>query len=183
MKEYIFRKEQKTNWNEQLSTLNNSLQAILDNAKGDFVVKIEDYKESSPKALRGYFRLIGVIKNYVNSVNNENWTKDEMSDHFKLLAGYSFKFDMMPMWKMQYKNHNSNLHSNGGLYYFDNGANLVYLGERFVKKPKSLKRKHGCTYEEMSKLIETLIDFGSDIPDCILTTTEDMEFKKYYGVK
>lgn len=161
MKQYIFHKNQKRNWDEQLETINNSLKAILDDPKSDFVVKIENYKESSPKALRGYFRLIGIIKNYLNSVNNENWTDKEISDNFKEQVGHVIRVDSIRFGKFKD-------------VLVDKGGKL---------KPKSIARNSGCTYEEMNRLIEKVLQFGSDIPGCELTTPEKMEFIKYYRVK
>lgn len=165
MKQYIFHKNQKRNWNEQLEAVNNSLKAILDDAKSDFIVKIEDYKESSPKALRAYWRLVGLITDHINSANPDyKWSKEEISDIFKEEVGHVVRKDMSNLWSV------------------DKRCTLWHVN-RHIIKPKSIARNSGCTYEEMSRLIEKLLQFGSEIPNCVLTPEEDMEFKKYYGVK
>ena len=161
MKHYIFQKSNKSNWDTQLETINNFLKAIIDDSKSDFVVKVEDYKENSPKALRGYWRLIGVITKYINSNSDYKWKPEEISNNFKEQIGHTVRIDSIRFGK------NKDV-------IIDSGSKI---------KPKSIARNSGCTYEEMSRLIEKLLQFGSDIPDCILTTAEDMQFKKYYGVK
>lgn len=161
MKEFIFRKENKHNWEGQRQAIGVALKVAIDTAKSDFVVRVEDYKENSPKALRGYWRLIGVITNYINSTSPDyKWKPEEISNNFKEQIGHTVRIDSIRFGK------NKDV-------IIDSGSKI---------KPKSIARNSGCTYEEMSRLIEKLLQFGSGIPDCALTSVEDAEFKKYYGV-
>lgn len=163
MKQFIFRKENKLNWEGQRQAIGVALKVAIDTAKGDFVVNVDDYKESSPKALRGYWRLIGLITDYINSSSSSDykWKPEEISDNFKEQVGHTRLTNTIRFGK--------------------NKDVIIDLGGKV--KPKSIAKNSGCTYEEISRLIEKLLQFGSEIPDCILTTAEDMEFKKYYGVK
>lgn len=165
MKEYTFRYDNKSNWEGQRQAIGTALKAIFTSAKGDFVVKIENFKESSPKALRAYWRLIGVITDYINSTSPDyKWSKEEISDVFKEEVGHVVKKDMNIIWSVDKKC-------------------TLWHGSRYIKTPKSIARNSGCTYEEMDRLIEKLLQFGSGIPGCELTTPEKAEFIKYYGVK
>lgn len=158
--EFIFRKENKHNWEGQRQAIGVALKVAIDNAKSDFVVRVEYYKESSPKALRGYWRLVGLITDYINSSSDYKWKPEEISDNFKEQVGHTRLTNTIRFGK--------------------NKDVIIDLGGKI--KPKSIAKNSGCTYEEISRLIEKLLQFGSDIPDCVLTTTEDAEFKKYYGV-
>lgn len=57
----------------------------------DFQVIIEPYQEErSPKALRGYWRLIGIVTDWMNDKGN-HFVKEEVSDYFKIQAGHKRK--------------------------------------------------------------------------------------------
>ncbi len=160
MQQFIFNyKDKEKNWyNQKVALL-----MTIDNATSDFVVKIEDFKDSTPKALRAYWRLIGIVTDYINSTSPDyKWSKEEISDNFKEQVGHAIRVPQI---------------------IFGDSTDDITIRNGDKTKPKSISRKSGCTYEEMNRLIEKVLQFGSDIPDCVLTPAEDMEFKKYYGVK
>lgn len=180
---FLFERRNKGRWDGQRLAISTALKDYMDNVEDDFVVKFEPHKSTTPKALRAYWRLVGIIADYINKDSDYQWSKEEISDNFKEQVGHTISVDLMPLWKLKYKN--IKLSPQTSRYYatLDSLGYIVELGERMVKKPKSIARNSGCTYAEMNKLIEKLLQFGAEIPDCVLTPAEEAEFKKYYGIE
>ena len=155
----------------------------------DFELVIrEPEPERSPKALRGYWRLIGVITKYLNKTNLESWDDEDISNQFKENIGFTYRVDKMTLWKQNYKDKLDNGYTIEGAYddYWLSNLDLDYslhLGSRFFVKNRSLKKNKGCTLEDMEKLIGEVLRFGAGIPDCELKNEEQRNFEKYYGIK
>ena len=115
------------------------------------VVIREPQPERSPKALNGYWRLIGVITNHINQQNQQNWDVEDVSDTFKRNIGFTRK------------------------------VYIKELGGECEIKTRSLARNQGCTIDDMNKLIGEILAFGAEIPDCVLSSEEERQFNKYYG--
>lgn len=112
-----------------------------------FEIVIRDPKEErSPRALKGYWRLIGIITDWMRDEGN-NFVKDEVSDYFKMQVGHKKK-----------------------------------IGDKYVAK--SIANNAGCSWIEMRVLLEYILRFGAEnkIIGCELTSDEERQFKKYYGV-
>ena len=82
---FIFTRESKDNvW----GSLKIAMKVWFDN-KGKFEVVIRDYKkERGEKALKAYWVLISIVRGFMNKKCGNNFTKEEISDYFKMQAGH-----------------------------------------------------------------------------------------------
>jgi len=165
----------------------------------DFEIVIrEPEAERSPKALRGYWRLIGVITKHLNKTNLENWEGEDVSDMFKENIGFTYKIDKMPLWSRRFRDELNNGYeiffwADDGCYSLEKKSeedvipfssnDRVSLGFRYKVKTRSLKKNKGCTLKDMEKLIGEVLRFGAGISDCELKNEEQRNFEKYYGIK
>lgn len=86
-REFIFEKPNKHNWNCIKESVLNALTNYAFNSNQDFVVHIDKYSPTrSGKQLRSYWRLINVVKKYMNDQGN-SFSDEEVSSYFKDVAG------------------------------------------------------------------------------------------------
>lgn len=86
---YIFTQKNRNNWQSIITTLNHKLHnEWMKQFKDDFQVEIKKVdKKRSGKQLRAYWRLIRVVKNFMNEQGNL-FSDEEVSDWFKLRADH-----------------------------------------------------------------------------------------------
>lgn len=126
---------------ELRTTFKDWLLKLYDTKPVDFKVTIDKVRGSE---LRAYWVLIGVVTSWMNEQGN-HFTKEEVSDWFKLRAGHS-----------------------KGMYE-----------ERISR---SIAVKSDCTWQDMKKLIDYIIQFGAEnqIRGCELKKRDEEELEKLY---
>lgn len=83
---FIFTRENKNNtW----KAFKHALKPAWDNNPKGFEVVIRKIKkERGEKALKAYWHLIGIVRNFMNKDCGNSFTKEEISDYFKMQAGH-----------------------------------------------------------------------------------------------
>lgn len=160
-KTFTFINKYKNDWRRWWTDFSDERNKWVDSKK-DFQITIEPYKKlRGEKALRGYWVLIGVVQKYMNEDCGNNWTKDEISDYFKLRAKHSKRINNVQVEK------------------------IADVNTFYEHIPRSIANNSGCTYEEMKGLIDYILRFGAEnnIVGCELKSSDWQEFELYYGVK
>src|SRR5210317_531058 len=130
-KTFVFINKYKKDWKNWWSDFSHLRNTWVDSKK-DFQITIEPYKKlRGEQALKGYWVLIGIVQKYINDDCGNNYTKEEISDYFKLRAGHQKRINSVQL----------NAVKVGGNYSL-----YEYL-------PRSIANNSGCTYEDMKKLI------------------------------
>lgn len=90
---FIFTQANKSNWHKLRDSFNTLLNEIvrnstLDNCKHDFEIEVRRIaKKRSGQQLRAFWRLVKVIKDYMNSQGNR-FTDKEVASWIKISAGH-----------------------------------------------------------------------------------------------
>ncbi len=123
----------------------------------DFKVEIKPHSERSLNALGAYWMLIGAVVKW----DKENgFSGDVWSEWFKRDVGLIEKIDMLPMWMKKPR---------------DKNGNILLGDERYIEKTRSLANFGDITKNEMSNLIETVLNFGAvnAVPNCFISSPLD----------
>ncbi len=159
----------------------------------EFQVEIKPYSKRSQNALNAYWMLIDRVVEW-DSENN-GYPKDVWDEWFKTEANLMMSFDLMPIWKLKFKEQLSEpgvvikeieaadsctLIREDGEEGFHDVIND--LGSRHEVKTRSISNKGDVTKAEMKRLLLTVIKFGAenDVPDCFVTNKELDKLLKFY---
>ena len=107
--------------------------------------------------------LIDVVNVWMVDQGN-HFTSEELSDYFKIQSGHRTEIN--------------NVNIMGSVKVREGEEHTTYI-------PKSIARNSGCTYDEITHLINYILQFGfdNDIVGCEIKPYEWQEFKRYYGVE
>lgn len=190
---YIFKRDNKHNWKKVAVECYGFIQKCLAGSQ-EFQVEIKPYSKRSQNALAAYFVLIDKVVAWHPSycekhggipINKEGWRY-----WFEIEAGLIEEVDLMPIWKMKYRNAFNQKHevvNNNGCWslYFAESKSGLTLGERYIQKTRSLSNKGDITKIEMERLINTVLEFGAknEIPKCFIEDGELERLLKFRGWK
>lgn len=147
---FIFKYDNKSNWLNIragfTSILNDIIRAstLLD-IRQDFEIEIRPIsKKRSDQQLRSFWRLVRVIKDYMNDKGNK-FTDEEVASWIKISAGHFNEID----------------------------------GQKIAK---SISNKSSATVDDMTKIIEFMLEFGGEhkIKDCYISSAEYDEIINFY---
>jgi hypothetical protein len=158
--EFIFEYKNKINWPGQKRAVGTALQVQMDTATNDLAIIIDDYKPTrSSKSLKAYWVLIGIVTKWMND-KGHYFTKDEVSDYFKLQVGHKIKVNNLILRE-------ASVGGKENLY--------TYI-------PKSISDSSQCKFEDMKKLIDFIIEFGArnNIPGCEIRDNDLEYIKEFY---
>jgi len=169
------------------------LSYYVENISEDFQFEFKSYSKRSQKSLAAYWVLINSIVEWSNEQGN-SYTDKYFDESFKKEAGLTEEVDNMAMWKMRY---HDKIKKGWELYYWADSetyslmeykdgdpdgdvVNWVDLGPQYIHKTRSVANKGDITKQEMERLIECVLEFGKDIPNCKITDLELERLLKFY---
>lgn len=150
---FTFSQSNKKNWPLIAKNCEQRIK-IFEAGTKDFQIEISEIKQKRSGAqLRAYWRLIAVIRAYMNGEQGNNFSEDAISSWIKIQAGHYELFE------------EERINDEGEQYI-----------ER-IKTAKSISKKSGTTVGDMKNILEFMIKFGIDheIQGCYISAEETEE--------
>lgn len=195
---YHFKYKYHKNWGTIYDNLKSTIEALMINAEGDktdFKVEIMPFNSRSLNALNAYWMLIDTIVKW--DEDNHGYKKNVWDEWFKTEASLTKTIDMLPLWKMKYKDKIKDgwdfelrnedecflFKAENPLFNIETGRR--YTGRctrRYTKKTRSISDKGDVTKQEMERLLNCILKFGAenDVPNCEIKSTELERMLKAY---
>ena len=181
MKEYIFHKENKANWEGQRQAIGIALKVAIDTTKGDFAVKIEPISSKKTNdQLAGIHRLCALLAARLKECNGINYDTESA----KIWVKREFNFIEQATESQciaEAINEKHRRRINGENLTKDQFKELIETFKKYLIKPKSFAN---ATKEEMIHLINKIEELGARMgwSELQLKSCEQRAIEKYYGV-